>query len=109
MKMSNTFRGAAIALAITGLLSGGVQAGETDQAAQFKQAIEKAEAARKKAASVKGEWRDTGKIIKQAKAAAAKGDHGKALQMANIAYRQGELGYQQAIDQKNAGFPPYMR
>ncbi len=109
MKTSNTFRGAAIALALTGLLSGGAQASEIDQATQFKQAIEKAEAATKKAASVKGEWRDTGKIIKKAKAAAEKGDYHNALKLANTAYRQGELGYQQAVGQKNAGFPPYLR
>ena len=107
MKASNIIRSAAIALALTGLVAGSAQAG--DDAAQFKQAIEKAEAAKKKAASVKGEWRDTGKIIKKAKAAAEKGDYAKAIKMANTAYRQGELGYQQAVEQKNAGFPSYMR
>jgi len=107
MKASNIIRSAAIALALTGLVAGSAQAG--DDAAQFKQAIEKAEAAKKKAASVKGEWRDTGKIIKKAKAAAEKGDYTKAIKMANTAYRQGELGYQQAVEQKNAGFPSYMR
>ena len=107
MKASNIIRSAAIALALTGLVAGSAQAG--DDAAQFKQAIEKAEASKKKAASVKGEWRDTGKIIKKAKAAAEKGDYAKAIKMANTAYRQGELGYQQAVEQKNAGFPSYMR
>ena len=107
MKASNIIRSAAIALALTGLGAGSAQAG--DDAAQFKQAIEKAEAAKKKAASVKGEWRDTGKIIKKAKAAAKKGDYGKAIKLAHTAYRQGELGHQQAVEQKNAGFPSYMR
>lgn len=109
MKIKNILRSAALALVVTGVMSGGVLAGDADQAAQFKQAIEKAEASRKKAASVKGEWRDTAKIIKKAKAAAKKGDYHKALKLANTAYRQGELGYQQAMDEKNAGFPKYMR
>lgn len=108
MKASYIFRSAAIALALSGLLASGVQAAD-DQAAQFQQAIEKAEASRKKAGSVKGEWRDTGKIIKKAKAAAAKGDYANALKLANTAYRQGELGYQQAVEQQNADFPSYMR
>ena len=61
------------------------------------QAISAAEAARKKAASVGGEWRDTGKLIKKAKAAAEKGDSEKAVKLATEARKQGELGYQQAI------------
>ena len=106
MKASNIIRSAVIALALSGLAVGAVQAG--DDAAQFKQAIEKAEAAQKKAASVNGEWRDTGKIIKKAKAAAKKGDYTSAIKMANTAFRQGELGYQQAVEQQNADFPSYM-
>ncbi len=109
MKLSNILRASAIALALGVLAGGSVQAAEADPAAAFKQAIEKADTARKKAASVKGEWRDTGTIIEKAKAAAAKGDYHKAMQLANTAYRQGELGYQQAMEQKNAGFPSYMR
>jgi chitodextrinase len=107
MKASNIIRGAAIALALTGLVAGTAQAG--DEAAQFKQTIEKAEASKKKAASVNGEWRDTGKLIKKAQAAAKKGDYANAINLANTAYRQGELGYQQAVEQKDAGFPSYMR
>jgi len=106
MKTIKLIRNAALALTLSGAVAMPVQAGEAED---FNAAIEKAEKARKKAASVKGEWRDTGKIIKKAKAAAKKGDYGKAMHLANNAYRQGELGYQQALDQKNAGFPSYMR
>ncbi len=77
--------------------------------ASANQAIAAAEAARKKAASVGGEWRDTGKLIKKAKAAAEKGDDAKAVKLATQARKQGELGYQQAMDQKNAGVPTYMK
>jgi len=107
MKASKIIRSAAIALALSGLAAGSALA--SDDAAQFKQAIEKAEMAKKKAASAKGEWRDTGKIIKKAKAAAKKGDYASAIKLANTAYRQGELGYQQAVEQKDVGFPSYMR
>jgi nucleoid-associated protein YgaU len=59
-----------------------------------------AEAARKKAASVGGEWRDTGKIIKQAKAALKAGDGSKCVALANKARRQGEMGYAQALAER---------
>lgn len=108
MKAIKLFRTAALAMAVVGLSAGSVQAGD-DMAAEFKAAIEKADSSRKKAASVGGEWRDTGKMIKQAKAAANKGDYGKAVKLAHDAYRQGELGYQQAMNQKDIGFPSYMR
>ncbi len=73
------------------------------------QSIAAAEAARKKAASVGGEWRDTGKLIKKARAAAEKGENEKAVKLAKEARKQAELGYQQAMDQKNAGIPAYMK
>jgi len=67
-------------------------------------AINEAEAAIKKASSVDGEWRDSkGKILKKAKAAAAKGDDKTALKLAKEAKFQGEMGYQQAKEQENAG------
>ena len=67
-------------------------------------AIKDAEDAIKKSKSVGGEWRDAaGKILKAAKAAAAKGDDKTALKMAKKAKFQGEMGYQQAKEQENAG------
>jgi nucleoid-associated protein YgaU len=59
-----------------------------------------AEAARKKAASVGGEWRDTGKIIKKAEAALKAGDGAKCVKLANQARRQGEMGYAQAMAER---------
>ncbi len=56
-------------------------------------AISHANAARKKAASVGGEWRDIKKILKKAKKAGGS----KCLKLANKARRQGELGYAQAL------------
>ena len=97
-------------LAITGALlialAGCASTEETDgaDAAAATAAIEAAEAALAKARSVEGEWRDAKKkFLKQAKAAAHKGDYQTAIKLANKAKFQGEMGYQQAMEQKNAG------
>ncbi|MEN8180109.1 MAG: SoxXA-binding protein [Pseudomonadota bacterium] len=71
--------------------------------------IADADKARKKAASVEGEWRDTGKMLKQAKAALKKGDHVKAMKLAAKAHKQGVLGQQQAMDQKALRMPSYLK
>lgn len=59
-------------------------------------ALASAEAARKKAASVGGEWRDIKKIMKKAKKAG--GD--KCVKLANKARRQAEIGYAQALAER---------
>lgn len=66
-------------------------------------AIAAADAAIKKAASVDGEWRDSGKFLKSAKKAMDAGDYETAINMANKARAEGEMGYAQAMGQKNAG------
>lgn len=76
--------------------------------ADFEKMMTAAQEARKKAASVGGEWRDIGKFLKQAEQAATKGDFATAGKLAEKAKRQGELGYEQAMSQRNAGFPEYM-
>lgn len=70
------------------------------KAASAQSAIDKAETSRQHAASVDGEWRDTGKIIKKAKAALKEGKFDKAISLARTAERQGSYGYEQAISQK---------
>lgn len=72
-------------------------------------AIEAAEKSRKKAASVEGEWRDTGKIIKKAKAAMKDGNTQKAIKLAKFAERQGQYGYEQAVSQKDFKMPSYLK
>ncbi len=79
------------------------------KAAETMAAIKSAEAAQKRAASVKGEWRDTGKFIKQAKAAAKEGDFTKALKLAKKAKAEGHLGYEQAVAQKELRLPSYLK
>ena len=84
--------------------------GGGDKAAsqQAEQAIAAAEEARKKASSVGGEWRDTGKMIEEAQGLAKSGKFEEAVALAGKAQRQGELGYAQALQEKNAGFPDYV-
>ena len=71
--------------------------------------IANADKARKKAASVSGEWRDTKKMIKKAKGMMEKGECGKALKIAKKAKQQGELGYEQAVSQKELKMPAYFK
>ena len=74
-------------------------ANATTQAA-FDQVVVKAEQARKLAASVGGEWREVGNMLKQAKAAAAQGDFAKAIALAKEAQFQSEMGHKQMLDQR---------
>jgi hypothetical protein len=66
----------------------------------FNASYEAADAARKKAASMNYEWRDTGKMLKKAKEAAAKGDYETAEKLANKAKMQGEMAAAQAKEQE---------
>jgi hypothetical protein len=70
--------------------------------------IDAAQAASKEAASVGGEWRDTGIIIAKAKEMLKNGDYVAAAKLANEAAKQGHLGYQQAISQKELKMPSYL-
>ncbi len=66
----------------------------------FNASYEAAEEARKKAASMHNEWRDTGKMLKKAKEAAGKGDYETAEKLANKAKLQGEMAVAQAKEQE---------
>jgi len=66
-------------------------------------AIANAKAAMKKAKSLNFLWRDTGKMLKKAEKAAAKGDEAQAVKLANSARTQAEMAvkqyyYEQGID-----------
>jgi LysM repeat protein len=96
--------------------------GAASPEAAYKMAMKAANAALDKAASVGGEWRDSrwkkskyvkwknpaGKTVKGsyvgiAKLAAEAGDYDKAIELLKVARKQGELGYAQALQQKDAG------
>ncbi|NEX21095.1 hypothetical protein G3480_12355 [Thiorhodococcus mannitoliphagus] len=72
------------------------------------EAIEAAEKAREKADSVGGEWRDTAELIKEADSLAKSGKFEESIALAKKAQHQGELGYEQAMREKDAGFPSYV-
>jgi hypothetical protein len=95
------------ALVVSGALLTGCAAPEStaQQAksaipADVSQAINEAVAAREKAGSVGGEWRDTSKIIGKAKAAAKAGEYDKAKKLAHQARREGELGHAQVMHER---------
>ena len=66
----------------------------------FNAAYVAADSARKKAASMNYEWRDTGKMLKKAKEAADKGDYETAEKLAKKAEMQGEMAVAQANEQE---------
>ena len=97
MKKLATF---AAILFMTGCATSGMKMSSDDN---FESVASEAKAAIKKAASVDGEWRDSEKILNKAEKAAKAGDMKVALKLAKTAEFQGEMGYKQAMGQKNAG------
>lgn len=105
MKKLMIFGALVFALSGCSWFSGGSEgdSAASGDAAAAKTAIASAEAALKKARGVEGEWRDAKKkMVKKAKAAASKGEYEKAIKLANKAKFEGEMGYTQAMEQKNA-------
>ncbi len=101
-----------VALLAVGMISSAL----ADEAA-YKKLHAEAVVANDKAKEAGGEWRDARdkkskfiecgdkkmSILHAAECYAAKGDYKNAMKYAEMAKSQGELGYQQAIQQKNAG------
>jgi len=90
---------AAAALALGACASPGPSTTENDAL----NAIHAAEQQRQLAAKAGFEWRDTGKLIKKARAALKKGDYDTAVKLANKAKRQSEHALEQARVAQNAG------
>ena len=86
-----------ILIALTFILSSAVIANDVDDA------INAAKTAQKEAASLGFEWRDTGKIIKKAEAAAKDGKDKKAIKLANTIVNQLAAVRKQAAIGKTAG------
>ena len=70
--------------------------------ATFKAAYAAAAAARKAVAKAGYEWRDTKKMLRQARKLAKKGKYETAVELANRARRHSELGLIQAEEQESA-------
>ena len=68
----------------------------------FKAAYVAAVAVRKAVAKAGYEWRDTKKMLRQARKLAKKGEFEKAVELSNRAKRQAELGLIQAEEQEAA-------
>ena len=88
---------AAASLAISGA-SFAAGPAKKDVAAAIQAAVKSIEAAKK----VRGEWRDSYKILGKAKKAYHKGDLKKAMKLAKKVQRQGHMGKQQAMEQMHA-------
>lgn len=84
---------------------GGCASAPTASQADATAAIQAAEASAKQAASADYEWTTTGPLIKQAKAAMAKGDYAAAVTLAQKAQRQGENAVAQSQSQQGATGP----
>ena len=112
MQMNKIISGLALALllGVGTCASVAAEAKAADsKAAEAAKVIDHAEKARKRAASVDGEWRDTGKFIKKAKALAKEGKYDAAIKLASKAKREGELGYEQAVSQNELRIPSYLK
>ncbi|MGM0593902.1 MAG: SoxXA-binding protein [Pseudomonadota bacterium] len=97
--MKKTIMTASLALLLSACASNGGTTANADNAAQ---AIAAAETARKEAAAVGYEWRDTGKILKAAKKAAKEQDYQRAMYLAGVAERQSENAVKQQAEQMAA-------
>ena len=121
MKNNRLLKVSMIAATLFMAASTTINAAGMDEAG-YKKALAEATAAVDKAASVGGEWRDTrwkkstfvkyktkdgktekGSYMGIAAIAAKDGDYKKAISLLETAKFQGEMGYQQAMNQKNAG------
>ena len=94
-----------ILIAPLALLAAACANTQTAQAPAFDtsaEAIAAAEAARAKVAAVGYEWRDTGKLIANAKKAQAAKDEAKAMKLATTALSQSNNAIQQHAAQKDA-------
>lgn len=76
--------------------------------ASYDSAIAAAKSANKQAKAAGNEWRDTGKLIKQAEGLAAKGKFWEARPVALQAEAQARIAIQQAKESENAGNPGYL-
>ncbi len=96
MTMRTTARLFSVALLSLGLITGCASTSETDDAALAEQAIAEAKAANAEAKALNYEWRDTGKIIKEAEGKYEAADYQAAIALANKAKAQAEDAIRQA-------------
>ena len=94
-------------LILTGCASSGSNVADAPATKEtYKAAFNGAQMALSKAGKAQNEWRDSGKILIKAAKAAKTGDYKTATKLALQAKRQGELAYEQAQFEANAGPKP---
>jgi len=96
MTMRTSARLFSVALLSLGLITGCASTDEASDSNAAEQAIADAKAANAEAKAVNYEWRDTGKIIKQAEEKLAAGDDEAAIKLANKAKAQAVTAVAQA-------------
>ncbi len=74
----------------------------------YHQMMESALEWRRKAASVDGEWREVGPLMAKAEQAAAAGDYARAIDLAEMARFQAEMGYRQMQAQEDIMNPSFL-
>ena len=102
MDAGNGFRRLLAAGAVAVALAAGAPHAPASDEATYKAAFDAALAARRAAAKAGFEWRDTRKLLRQARSLAKKGEYAKAVELAHRARRQGELAVMQAGEQEAA-------
>jgi len=103
MKKIAIFAAAASLVVTSSVFAKGPSKKEAASAVQA--AVKSIESAKKS----RGEWRDSYKILGKAKKAYRKGDLANAVKLANKAERQGKIGKAQAIAEKSASIPAYVK
>jgi len=103
MTMRTSARLFSVALLSLGLITGCASTDEASDSLTGEQAIADAKAANAEAKAVNYEWRDTGKVIKQAEEKLAAGDEEGAIKLANKAKAQANTAVAQA-DSENKKF-----
>ena len=99
--ITTTMMAAGLALSLN--VSAGSMSGDGSMNMTFSNSAEAIQAAMdawNKAKSVSGEWRDTAKMIREAKKLADDGKEQEAIDLANQARMQGEAGYRQMVGQE---------
>jgi len=102
MKITRLLKYTGLAALVLGVAVGCTSTGQesscTEQGA--KDAIAAAKSANEQAKAINNEWRDTGKIIKQAEKANSEGKCDEAMKLANKARKQAENALAQAESEK---------
>jgi ABC-type glycerol-3-phosphate transport system substrate-binding protein len=80
-----------------------------DERAVYRRLYAAARQWQQQAAAVDGEWRDIAILLEQAQQAATAGEYQRAIELAEYARFQGEMGYRQMREQQQIVHPPFLR